>query len=158
MGRRNLAVNSTGSLSHSHGIRPLPSSQNRSDWGERAVQRTWRTLGALCVAIGLINAFIPVLPTTVFLLLGVWAYGKGDPALRQKMLHHPKFGNSLRLWVEQRQISRKGKIGAILGIAASGAITAAALGTRPLMWAICGGLAVLTAYLATRPEPAPNGC
>lgn len=35
--------------------------------------RTWRTLGAVSVAIGLVNAFIPLLPTTIFLLIGVWA-------------------------------------------------------------------------------------
>ena len=60
-----------------HGIRPLPSSGAQSDWGERALQRTWRSLGGLCVLIGLVNAFVPVLPTTVFLLIGAWAYGKG---------------------------------------------------------------------------------
>ena len=67
-----------------HGIRPLPSSGAQSDWGERALQRTWRSLGGLCVLIGLVNAFVPVLPTTVFLLIGAWAYGKGDPALREQ--------------------------------------------------------------------------
>lgn len=145
-----------GSPHVSHGIRPLPLSSTSSDWSTRAVQRTWRTLGALSVGIGIINAFIPILPTTVFLLIGAWAYGKGDPVLRERLLQHPRFGHPLRLWVEKRQISRRGKVAAIGGIVLSGATTAFALGARPLMWGIGGGLAVLCTYLATRNEPSPT--
>jgi uncharacterized membrane protein YbaN (DUF454 family) len=125
----------------------------RSDWGHKAAQRTWKTLGSVCFAIGIINAFIPLLPTTVFLLIGVWAYGKGDPALRERLLQHPRFGASLRLWVEKRQISRKGKIGAVGGICLSAAFTATAIGPKPIMWVIVGGLLGLSAWLAMRDEP-----
>lgn len=139
-----------------HGIRPLSSPLAQSDWGERALQRTWRSVGGLCVLIGLVNAFVPVLPTTVFLLIGAWAYGKGDPALRERLLNHPRFGRSLRLWVDQRQITRRGKVAAIAGISVSGAITAATLGSRPLSWGIGAGLLGLCAYLVTRAEPGPS--
>lgn len=141
-----------------HGIRPASAPTAYSggqDWGERALQRTWRSVGALFFGIGIVNAFVPVLPTTVFLLIGLWAYGKGDPRMRERLLAHPRFGPGLRLWVEKKQISRKGKVAAISGIAASAALTAYALGPRPLMWAILGGLGALCAYLATRAEPAP---
>lgn len=139
-----------------HGIRPLPAFGAQADWSERALQRTWRTVGGLCVLIGLVNAFVPVLPSTVFLLMGMWAYGKGDPALRERLLGHPRYGRSLRLWVEQRQITRRGKVAAIAGISVSGAFTAVALGSRPLTWGIGAGLVGLCAYLATRPEPQPS--
>lgn len=125
-----------------------------ADWSERALQRTWRTVGSLCFAIGIVNAFIPLLPTTVFLLIGVWAYGKGDPAMRERMMNHPRFGPSLRLWVEKRQIKRTGKVGAVTGIALSAAFTAFMIGPKPIMWAIVTGLLLLSGYLATRPEPA----
>ena len=75
--------------------------------------------------------------------------------MRERLLAHPRFGPGLRLWVEKKQISRKGKVAAISGIVASAALTAYALGPRPLMWAILGGLGALCAYLATRAEPAP---
>jgi uncharacterized membrane protein YbaN (DUF454 family) len=138
---------------HRHGL--AVATTLAPDWSERAVQRTWKTVGTLCVAIGIVNAFIPLLPTTVFLLIGMWAYGKGDPAMRQRLLDHPRFGPSLRLWVERRQISRKGKVAAVLGIAASATFTAFMIGPRkPVLWFILGGLALLCAYLATRAEPA----
>jgi len=119
--------------------------------------RTWRTLGAVSVAIGLVNAFIPLLPTTIFLLIGVWAYGKGDPRVRERLLAHPRFGPSLRRWVEHRQISTQAKVAACTGIAVSGAITAWSMGFTPLTWAVLGGLAFLSLYLATRPGACTPG-
>lgn len=136
-----------------HGIRPLPVSASSSDWSERALQRTWRSVGRLCVLIGVVNAFIPVMPTTVFLLMGLWAYSKGDPALCERLLQHPRFGNALRLWVEHRQITRRGKVAALIGMGASGAITTWALGDRPLSWGIAASLVALGVYLGTREEP-----
>jgi len=130
-----------------------PSHQSTMDWGDKALARTWKTVGTLCFAIGIVNAFIPLLPTTVFLLLGIWAYGKGDPEMRDRMLAHPKFGPSLRRWVEHRQISRAGKLGACLGMAGSAAGTALLIGNKPIMWAIVLGLTALCAWLATRDEP-----
>jgi uncharacterized membrane protein YbaN (DUF454 family) len=87
------------------------------------------------------------------LLLGIWAYGKGDPEMRERMMQHPKFGPSLRRWVEHRQISRTGKLGACLGMAGSAAGTALLIGNKPIMWAIVLGMGALCAWLATRDEP-----
>jgi uncharacterized membrane protein YbaN (DUF454 family) len=120
----------------------------------RVVCFLWRLLGMTSVTIGIINAFIPLLPTTVFLLIGLWAYGKGDPALRERLLNHPRYGNALRLWVDKRQISRKGKIAACCGITLSASFTAAMIGPKPITAAIVLGLAGLCIYLATRQEPA----
>lgn len=117
--------------------------------------RSWRALGTVSVAIGVINAFIPLLPTTVFLLIGAWAYGKGDPRLRQRLLAHPRFGPSLRRWVEHRQLSTRGKVAACTGIAASMAITAWILGSTPVTWMVDAGLAGLILYLITRPAARP---
>ncbi len=128
-------------------------SHSLGDWGDQALARTWRTVGMLSMGIGVVNAFIPLLPTTVFLLIGVWAYGKGDPALREKLLNHPRYGACLRLWVEKRQITRKGKIAACVGIAASIGFTSFMIGAKPITWAIGAGLLALMAFLATREEP-----
>ncbi|RZL03162.1 MAG: DUF454 domain-containing protein [Rubrivivax sp.] len=117
--------------------------------------RTWRALGAASVAIGVINAFIPLLPTTVFLLIGAWAYGKGDPRLRARLLAHPRFGPALERWVEHGQISTRGKIAACIGIGASMAITAWTLGSTPVTWVVDAGLALLILYLLTRPGAQP---
>lgn len=118
------------------------------------VRRMWRLLGMGSVAIGIVNAFIPLLPTTVFLLIGIWAYGKGDPAMRQRLLSHPRYGTALTLWVERRQLTRRGKLAACTGITLSALLTLAMIGVhKPTGWMVAAGLSALCIYLLTRPEP-----
>ena len=114
----------------------------------------WRILGTVSVAIGVINAFLPLLPTTEFLLIGVWAYGKGAPELRERLLAHPRFGPPLRNWQEGRRMSRQAKRAALSGMALSFGFTWAALGNGWPIAAIAAGLLSLAFYLGSRPEPA----
>jgi uncharacterized membrane protein YbaN (DUF454 family) len=83
----------------------------------------YRILGHLCVALGLIGAFLPVMPTVVFLVGASACYARGSPALRRKLLAHPQFGPPIRDWEQHRAISVKGKVLGIatltVGIAAS---------------------------------------
>lgn len=114
----------------------------------------WRVLGTVSVSIGVINAFVPLLPTTVFLLVGAWAYGKGAPEWRERLLAHPRFGPPLRHWANGRRMTRPAKRAALGGMACSFAVTWAALGNVMPVAAIGTGLLILAAYLALRPEPA----
>jgi hypothetical protein len=116
----------------------------------------WRVLGTVCVVIGVINAFLPLLPTTEFLLIGAWAYGKGAPEWRERLLAHPRFGPPLRHWQNGRCMTRRAKRAALCSMACSFAITWAALGNVLPVAAIGTGLLLLAAYLVLRPEPAPD--
>lgn len=59
-------------------------------------QMLWRLLAAVSVLLGIIGAFLPVLPTVPFLLLGAWAAGRGWPALEARLLAHPNTGRTSR--------------------------------------------------------------
>lgn len=133
--------------------RALPAVAEGATDSRRA--RIWRAVGATSVAIGLVNAALPLMPTTVFLLIGAWAYGKGSPELRARLLADPRYGAALRLWTEKRQLSRRAKWQSTLAIAASFAISLAFAGWSNVMLAIAVGLVVLVAWLWTRAEPAP---
>jgi uncharacterized membrane protein YbaN (DUF454 family) len=113
----------------------------------------WRILGFTSVGIGMINAFIPLMPTTVFLLVGAWALSKGSPEWRAKLIAHPRFGRALRDWEDGRRVSRRGKRLAALGMAVGWAIVVVWQGISP--WTV--GVGVLLAAIATwlwrRPEP-----
>jgi uncharacterized membrane protein YbaN (DUF454 family) len=61
-----------------------------------------------------VGAFLPVMPTVVFLIGASACYARGNPALRRKLLAHPKLGPPIRDWEEHRAISLRGKL---LGIA-----------------------------------------
>ena len=113
----------------------------------------WRAAGAASVAIGIVNAFIPLLPTTVFLLLGAWAWGKGAPEWRARLLAHPRWGEPLRLWADGRQVSRRGKRMATVGIATSWCLSAVIIGPSIAVLGVGFALAALVAWLWSRPEP-----
>jgi uncharacterized protein len=81
-------------------------------------------LGHCCVALGVVGAFLPVMPTVVFLLAASACYARGNPALRRKLIAHPRFGPPIRDWEEHRAISLRGKL---LGIAMLTAGIAASL-------------------------------
>jgi len=70
-------------------------------------------LGCLMVATGVVGAFLPLLPTTPFLLVALWCFSKSSPRLEAWMLNHPRFGKSLRNWREHGAIPRLAKIAAV---------------------------------------------
>lgn len=113
----------------------------------------WRVFGAASVAIGIVNAFIPLLPTTVFLIIGAWAWGRGAPEWRVRLLAHPRWGAPLRLWANGRQVSRRGKCMATLGVATSWVLSALWIGPTTAVLAVGLGLTALIAWLWSRPEP-----
>ena len=117
----------------------------------------WRILGFTSVGIGMINAFIPLMPTTVFLLVGAWALSKGSPEWRAKLIAHPRFGRALRDWEDGRRVSRRGKRLAALGMAVGWAIVVVWQGISP--WTVGAGvlLAAIATWLWRRPEPRTDG-
>lgn len=77
----------------------------------------WLVLGCVMVALGVIGAFLPVMPTTIFLILAVGCFSRSSPRLEKWLLDSPTYGPSLRAWREQGAVSRKGKTYATLGMA-----------------------------------------
>ena len=54
--------------------------------------------------------FLPVIPTTPFLLLTAWRWFKGSPRLYESLMSHPKAGPYIRNFREHRSISRRVKV------------------------------------------------
>lgn len=116
----------------------------------------WRALGLLFLALGLIGIVVPVMPTVPFWLVALWAFGKGHPAWRARLLAHPVYGPSLHVWYEQGAIPRRAKYAAFIGLGFSVALCSFVLHERPIV--LAGVLAFLAGsafFIATRPEPSP---
>lgn len=67
-------------------------------------------LGTVSLALGIIGIFVPLLPTTPFLLLTAALYFKGSPRLYQWLLNHKCFGTYIRNFREEKAIPLRAKV------------------------------------------------
>lgn len=112
-----------------------------------------RALGLVCVGLGILGAFLPLLPTTIFFILAAFFFAKSAPAWRQRILDHPRFGPPIRSFVHHGTLSRRAKVIALCGIATNFMLTVLLLDMAPLAVAILATvLLTVSAYIATRPE------
>jgi uncharacterized protein len=85
----------------------------------RAARYGYVALGCMFVGLGVIGAFLPVMPTTVFLIGALWAFAKSSPRLERWLLEHPRFGPRLGAWRAHRVIPVRVKVFAFSSMAAS---------------------------------------
>jgi uncharacterized membrane protein YbaN (DUF454 family) len=76
-------------------------------------------MGVLCLGLGIAGLFLPVMPTTVFLLLALWCFSRSSERLQRWLYDHPRFGHGLRQWHRHRVIPPKAKAAAIAMMTAS---------------------------------------
>jgi uncharacterized membrane protein YbaN (DUF454 family) len=65
--------------------------------------------GGLSLGLGILGVFLPLLPTTPFLLLSSACFIKSSPRLYSWMINHRVFGMYLRLYMKYRGITKKSK-------------------------------------------------
>ena len=66
--------------------------------------------GTICVAFGVMGIFIPVLPTTPFLLLAAALYFRSSETLYNKLVEHRILGKYIRNYLENNSIPVRAKI------------------------------------------------
>jgi uncharacterized protein len=70
----------------------------------------YNVAGVLAVVLGILGIFLPLLPTTPFLLLASACFARGSVRLHRWLLSHPVFGDYLANFEAGRGIPLKGKI------------------------------------------------
>jgi uncharacterized protein len=70
----------------------------------------WVVAGSLFLLLGVLGAFLPVLPTTPFLLLTAACYARGSRRFHHWLLHNRLFGGYIRDYLEGRGIPLRTKI------------------------------------------------
>jgi uncharacterized membrane protein YbaN (DUF454 family) len=112
----------------------------------------WRTLALICCALGILGAFLPLLPTTPFLLAAVWAASKGWPQLEAWLVAHPRYGPPIRRWRDHRAVPRSAKWLASATMLASAAVLALSQVPLVVKLAVPLLLAAVAWWLWRRPE------
>lgn len=75
--------------------------------------------GWVALGLGLAGVFLPLVPTTPFLLLASACFVRSSPALQARLLAHPRLGPFLEQWRRERSIPRGAKRRAYLLVCAS---------------------------------------
>ncbi len=66
-------------------------------------------LGLLFTALGVVGAFLPVLPTTPFLLVAGACFARSSPAFHRRLLANRVFGPYIAQWEHDRTAPREAK-------------------------------------------------
>lgn len=109
-------------------------------------------IGWLFTGLAFAGAFLPVLPTVPFLLVAVWAFGKGSPRFRAWVFNHPWFKEPLEDWFHYGCIARRAKVTAIILMGVSGGFSIVYI---PNIWIALMIVSILVAsatFILTRPE------
>lgn len=67
-------------------------------------------IGSIAVALAVLGLFLPLLPTTPFLLLASACYVRGSERMHRRLLDNPVFGEYLRNFEAGKGIPRRAKL------------------------------------------------
>jgi len=112
----------------------------------------WNIAGLVSFAVGVVGAFLPILPTVVFMLLAAYCFARGSDRLHHWLTNHRQFGPAIHDWHQHGAIRRPAKRMAMVAIGLSFALS---VGIGVADWVLAvqamalGGVSV---FILTRPE------
>jgi len=66
-----------------------------------------RIVGTLSLALGVVGAFLPLLPSTCFILLSAWSFSKSSPRFHNWLVTQSPFSQSITNWHQHRVVEKK---------------------------------------------------
>ncbi|GED42816.1 YbaN family protein [Cobetia marina] len=113
----------------------------------------WLGLAWLFFAIGFAGMFLPLLPTTVFMLLALACASRGSPRFARYIREHPQIGPPLISWERERAIPLRARILAVGMLVVSMLIILFTVSVMAVKVSLLIFLSLLAIWLGTRPEP-----
>lgn len=83
----------------------------------------YKPLGFLFLALGLLGIPLPILPSTPFILLAAWFFARSSERWHRWLLRSELFGPMIRNWEENRCLSRRTKIVAVVSMLLAGGVS-----------------------------------
>jgi len=112
--------------------------------------------GTIATAIGIVGIFVPILPTTPFLLLAAACYMRSSQKFYNWLLHNRFFGIYIRNYLQGKGMPRKIKMVTILllwtTITCSIVFVVQSLIIRVILLVIAAGVSVHIALIKTTPK------
>lgn len=109
------------------------------------------------VILGLIGAFLPLMPTTIFMIIAAHCFGRSSPRLEAWILAQPRIGPLVTAWRGYGAIPRRARMLACSGMACGFALfVAAARPNAPLAFLVAALMIGAAIYVVSRPEPPVN--
>ena len=114
--------------------------------------------GILCLILGFIGVFLPLLPTTPFILLAAFCFSKSSERIHRWLLQHPRFGPLIRDWQEHRVIRPRAKLLAstMIGVTLGATLWATNFSTFVELIVMATGLGVIVLICSFRSQPLPR--
>jgi uncharacterized protein len=110
-------------------------------------------VGSVAVGLGTIGVFVPLLPTTPFLLLAAACFIRSSDRLYAWLIQHPWFGSYIRNYREHRAITLPAKVVALtllwVAIGYSALFVARAWWLRALLGVVAVGVTTHLLLLKT---------
>lgn len=113
----------------------------------------YRILAVSALGAGTLGLLLPLLPTTPFILLALWASARGAPEWHERIRLNPRFGPSIQAWQTQRAVSGRAKFLACGCMVASWTVLWFS-GTHDwILFVLALLFSSVAAFLVTRPAP-----
>lgn len=108
-------------------------------------------LGFLALVLGGIGIFLPIWPTTPFVLCAAGCFGASSPKLYRRLEGTRYFGEYIRNYRDKTGISSRARIGGLAFLWVTLGISAVVI-AKPIMWLVLGivGIAVSIHILCLR--------
>ncbi len=73
----------------------------------------WNIIGSISVGIGIIGIFVPLLPTTPFLLIAAYSYNRGSEKMSNWLKNNKLIGPYINNYQEKKGITLRAKMNSI---------------------------------------------
>lgn len=113
-------------------------------------------VGSVSLGLGVIGIFLPVLPTTPFLLLAAACYARSSERLYRWLLGQPSLGPIVTEWRRSRSLPPGVKVRALVVVAITFAVSIVLVDALAVRLVLIVVAAILATFLYRIPTAAPS--
>lgn len=115
------------------------------------------TIGFLSLALGIVGALLPILPTAPFLILAAFCFANTNKRFHRYLVEHPQLGPPITDWEKHRVIRKKSKWLATIAILIGAGVAFAIIGPHYIFFATYGAIVpLILLFIWTKPSHPPD--